>query len=80
MALKLASFTENFECVTAFSLLLGNGKHFPFLYFKRTVVIPLDYTGYRNFHRHRRVVVFTTMFKQTPNPVFTVSESAIDYQ
>ena len=43
---KLASFTKNFECVTALSPLLGNGKHFPFLYVKRTLVIPLDITGY----------------------------------
>ena len=49
-------------------------------YFKRTVVIPLDSITYRNFHRHSSVVVFATTFKQTPNPVFTVSQSAIDYQ
>jgi len=48
---KLASFTPNFECVTVFSPLLGNGDQFPFLYFKRTVVITLDYAGNRNFHR-----------------------------
>ncbi|CAH3132388.1 unnamed protein product [Porites lobata] len=54
---KLVSFTEDFECITVFSLLLGNGKHFPFLHFRRTEVIPLDYTGYRNFHRHNSAVV-----------------------
>ena len=54
---KLASFTPSFKWVTVFSRLLGNGKHFPFLYFKRTVVIPLDYTGNRNFYRHRRTSV-----------------------
>ena len=67
-------------CVTAFSPFLGNGKHFPFLYFKRTVVIPPDYTGYRNFHRPSSVVVFATMFKQMPNWVFPVAQSAIDNQ
>ena len=61
---KLASFTPKFECVTVLSPLLGNGKHFPFLYFKGTVVILLDYTGNRNFHRHSSVVVFATTFIQ----------------
>ena len=64
---KLVSFTEDFECITVFSLLLGNGKHFPFLHFRRTEVIPLDYTGYRNFHRHNSAVVFATKFKRKPN-------------
>ena len=40
-----------------FSPRIGNGKHFPFLYFKRTVVILHDYTGNRNFYRHNSVVV-----------------------
>ena len=40
-----------------FSPLLRKGKHFPFLYFKRTVVIFHDYTGNRNFYRHNSVVV-----------------------
>ena len=35
--------------------LLGNGKHFPFLYFKRTVVIPFDSTRNGNFYRHSGV-------------------------
>ena len=36
---KLASFNENFEFeyVTVFSRLLGNGKHFPIPYFKKLV-------------------------------------------
>ena len=54
---KLVSFTEDFECITVFSLLLGRGKHFPFLHFKRTEVIPLDYTG------HNSAIVFATPFK-----------------
>ena len=66
---KLISFTEDFECITVFSLLLGNGKHFPFHHFRRTEVIPLDYTGYRNFHRHNSAVVFATTFKRKPNRV-----------
>ena len=61
---KLASFTPNFECVTVLSPLLGKGKDFPFLYFTRIVVIPLDYTGNRNFYRHSSVVVFATTFIQ----------------
>ena len=43
-----------------FSPLLGNGKHFPFLYFKRKVVILHDYTGDRNFHRRNSIVVLAT--------------------
>ena len=66
---KLVSFTEDFECITVFSLLSGNGKNFPFLHFRRTEVIPLDYTGYRNFHRHNSAVVFVTTFKRKPNRV-----------
>ena len=66
---KLVSFTEDFEYITVFSLLLRNGKHFPFLHFKRTEVIALDYTGYRNFYRHNSAVVFATTFKQKPNRV-----------
>ena len=41
-----------------------NRKTLLLLYFERTVVIPLDYTGNRNFHRHSNVVVFATPFKQ----------------
>ena len=77
---KLASFTPSFECVTVFSPLLGNGKHFPFLYFKRTVVIHLDYTGNRNFHSHDSECVCKPAFKQMPTLVFTVALSAVDYQ
>ena len=41
-----------------------NRKTLLLLYFKRTVVIPLDYTGNRNFHRHSNFVVFATPFNQ----------------
>ena len=41
-----------------------NRKTLLLFYFKRTVVIPLDYTGNRNFHRHSNAVVFATPFNQ----------------
>ena len=56
------------------------GKHFPFLYFKRTAVILHDYTGNRNFHSHDSECVCKPAFKQMPTLVFTVALSAVDYQ
>ena len=67
---RLESFTK-----TAISPLLGNGKHFPFLYFKGTVVIPLDNTGYRNFHRHSSINVLATTFKQMPYQLLTTNNN-----
>ena len=55
---KLDPSIENFKCVPAFSPLFGDRKHFAFLYLKWTEVIPFDYAGYRNLHRHGTVVVF----------------------
>ena len=67
---RLASFTK-----TAISPLLGNGEHFPFLYFRRTVVMPLDNTGYRNFHGHSNIVVFATTFIQMPDQLLTINNN-----
>jgi len=50
--------SKNFKRVLAFFPLFGDQKHFAFLYFKWTEVIPFDYAGYRNLNRHGAVVVF----------------------
>ena len=62
---KLPPFIKNFKRVPAFSPLFGDQKHFAFLYFKWTEVIPFDYAGYRNLYKHGVVVVFANALNLT---------------
>jgi len=58
---KLPPFIQNFKHIPAFSPLFGDQKHFTFLYFKWTEVIPFDYAGYTNLNRHGAVVAFANL-------------------